>query len=74
MSVCHPDWRDQALCRGLTRLFFPGQGEATREPKEICRACPVRAECLAQAMGPPPERFGVWAGLSEKERKRGRVA
>lgn len=70
MSVCHPDWRDKALCRGLTRLFFPGQGEPTKEAKALCQECPVRSECLDAASGDPPERFGIWGGLSEEGRRR----
>lgn len=33
----------------------------------VCRACPVRAECLQYALA-ADERFGVWGGLSETER------
>jgi WhiB family redox-sensing transcriptional regulator len=51
-------------------LFFPGRGESTAEAKRICQGCPVRQECLDYAMTPPFERFGIWGGLSERERRR----
>lgn len=66
MSVCHPDWRDEALCRGLTRLFFPKQGEDVRPAKAVCQQCPVQEPCLSQGLH---ERYGIWAGTSERERR-----
>jgi WhiB family redox-sensing transcriptional regulator len=70
VSVCHPEWRDHAACRGqnMLRLFYPGQGEPTREAKQVCAGCVVRLNCLEHAMD-HPERFGVWGGLSEQERR-----
>jgi len=63
-------WQDYASCRGGdTNLFFPERGASTRRAKAICDACEVKAECLDYAieMG---ERFGIWGGLSERERRR----
>ena len=40
-----------------------------REAKLICEACDMRAACLSYALA-HDERFGVWGGLSEKERER----
>jgi WhiB family redox-sensing transcriptional regulator len=34
---------------------------------EICRGCPVRAECLASALE-RDERYGLWGGLTPNER------
>ena len=69
----HPDeghWRDDALCAQLDpEAFFPEKGGSTREAKRACRACPVRTECLDYALATDP-RFGVWGGLSERERRR----
>jgi WhiB family redox-sensing transcriptional regulator len=63
-------WRERALCAQTgPELFFPEAGGSVREAKQICRACEERAECLAYALA-NDERFGVWGGLSEKERRR----
>lgn len=63
-------WQDFALCRGVNAdLFFPGQGESTREAKAVCVDCPVRQACLEYAIA-NNERFGIWGGLSRRERER----
>ena len=44
-------WQDQANCLGVDPdLFFPERGASTREAKEVCRGCVVRAECLEYAL------------------------
>lgn len=64
------DWHDRALCAQTDpEAFFPEKGGSTREAKKICAVCPVRAECLAYALA-HDERFGIWGGLSERERRR----
>ena len=61
-------WRKQAGCRTADpALFFPELGESAGPAKRICAGCPVRAECLAFAVA-SGERFGVFGGLSERER------
>lgn len=71
MSVCHPSWRDRAACRGMgPSLFFPEAGGSTREAIAVCEACPVKEDCLREATGPQPERFGVWGGTSEATRRK----
>ena len=63
-------WQDLANCRGADPdLFFPERGASTRTAKGICRECSVRAECLEFAIV-SSERFGIWGGLSERERRR----
>jgi WhiB family redox-sensing transcriptional regulator len=54
-------------------LFFPARGSSTREAKEVCRGCVVRAECLDYAIA-RVEKWGIWGGLSERERRRVRRA
>jgi WhiB family transcriptional regulator, redox-sensing transcriptional regulator len=67
-------WQDQALCAEVDPdLHFPEKGESSREAKQVCRGCEVRAECLQAALD-RNERFGVWGGLSERERRRLRRA
>ena len=63
-------WQDRALCAQTDpEAFFPEKGGSTREAKRICTTCPVRDECLEYALG-NDERFGIWGGLSERERRR----
>jgi WhiB family transcriptional regulator, redox-sensing transcriptional regulator len=62
-------WFDRGPCRQVDpELFFPDKGGSTRDAKRICRSCPVRSECLEYALE-NDERFGVWGGLSERERR-----
>ena len=64
------DWQDRALCaQADPEAFFPEKGGSTRDAKKTCRACEVRAECLEYALE-HDERFGIWGGLSERERRR----
>lgn len=63
-------WQIVANCRGVDPdLFFPERGASTREAKAVCRGCEVRPECLEYALA-EGERFGIWGGLSERERRR----
>lgn len=64
------EWQEQALCAQTDpEAFFPEKGGSTREAKRICQACPVQDECLEFALE-HDERFGIWGGLSERERRR----
>ncbi len=64
------DWMLEARCLDADpEAFFPEKGGSTREAKRICAACPVREECLQYALD-NDERFGIWGGLSERERRR----
>ena len=49
--------------------FFPEKGGSTREAKKVCLSCDVRGECLEYALA-HDERFGIWGGLSERERRK----
>lgn len=63
------DWRDQALCAQTDpESFFPEKGGSTREAKKTCTRCPVVEECLQAALD-NDERFGIWGGLSERQRR-----
>lgn len=64
------EWYDRALCAETDpEAFFPEKGGSTREAKKICLGCEVRYECLEYALA-HDERFGIWGGLSERERRR----
>jgi WhiB family transcriptional regulator, redox-sensing transcriptional regulator len=68
-------WQERASCRGEdVVLFFGPDGERQperdireRKARQICAACPVRAECLTYAVS-RPEKYGIWGGLNEDER------
>jgi WhiB family redox-sensing transcriptional regulator len=63
-------WQDYANCLGVDPdLFFPERGASTREAKEVCRGCVVREDCLEYALQ-NGEKFGIWGGMSERERRR----
>jgi len=63
-------WQDSAACIGAdTAIFFPESGDPVGPAKALCRACPVREQCLADALE-RGEVHGVWGGLSAKERRK----
>ena len=67
-------WQTDALCAQTDpEAFFPEKGGSTRDAKRICASCEVRAQCLQYALA-NDERFGIWGGLSERERRRVRRA
>jgi WhiB family redox-sensing transcriptional regulator len=62
-------WQERALCAQTDPdAFFPERGGSTKDAKAICMACEVRSECLEYALI-HRERFGIWGGLSERERR-----
>ncbi len=70
LQVPEPVWQRQANCMGVEPdLFFPERGASTREAKEVCRGCVVQEDCLEYALA-NGEKFGIWGGLSERERRR----
>jgi WhiB family transcriptional regulator, redox-sensing transcriptional regulator len=63
-------WRDQGLCAQVDpELWFPEKGGTPEPAKRICAACPVLTECREYALV-NVELYGVWGGLSDKERRR----
>ncbi len=63
-------WQRDALCSQTDpEAFFPEKGGSTRDAKKICVSCDVRDECLNYALA-NDERFGIWGGLSERERRK----
>ncbi len=57
----------QAKCRGMEDGLFPDASDQKRA-RAICGGCPVRNECLAEALDNRIE-WGVWGGLTERERR-----
>lgn len=72
-AILRPDrgnWQDDALCAEIGGdTWYPDKGGSTKEAKKICLECPVRAECLQYALD-HDERFGIWGGKSERERRK----
>lgn len=65
-----PPWVDRALCAQTDpEAFYPEKGGSTQQAKAVCARCPVSAECADYALA-NDERFGIWGGLSERERRR----
>lgn len=63
-------WQERSLCAQTDpEAFFPEKGGSTREAKKVCVGCDVRSECLEYALD-KDERFGIWGGLSERERRK----
>jgi WhiB family redox-sensing transcriptional regulator len=65
-------WQDDALCAQTDpEIFFPERGAAAKAAMAVCRACPVRAECLAYALEHEAVcGWGVWGGVSERGRRK----
>lgn len=69
MSTAGPEWMDEALCaQSDPEAWFPEKGDRPAAAKRVCADCPVRAECLEYAIE-HDERFGVWGGRTERERR-----
>ena len=63
-------WQTDSLCAQTDpEAFFPEKGGSTRDAKKICTSCEVRNQCLEYALL-NDERFGIWGGLSERERRK----
>lgn len=63
-------WMSEAACSRVDPdLWFPDQGGSVKDVKEICRSCPVVAECRAMALR-NGERYGIWGATSEAERRK----
>lgn len=71
VTLLGPDgeWADHAACLDAEPdTFFPEKGGSTAAAKVICSGCAVREPCLDYALA-NSERYGVWGGLSERERR-----
>jgi WhiB family redox-sensing transcriptional regulator len=63
-------WAVFASCRGERgMIFFPQNKAEEKTALAICGICPVRQDCLDHALA-TNERFGVWGGTTEKQRRK----
>ena len=62
------DWVTRAVCAGSDPDALFVTGAAQREAARLCQACPVRLECLADALDNQIE-YGVWGGMTERQRR-----
>lgn len=70
-----PEWHRQAECAGEPiETFFIPRGGSTKRAYELCGRCPVRAECLADALADPELDHGIRGGYSADARKAKRRA
>jgi WhiB family redox-sensing transcriptional regulator len=63
------EWSRYRACLDLpVGFFYPRKYESAAEAKSVCLRCPVRVECLESALV-MNERYGVWGGTDERERR-----
>lgn len=67
VSTPDDDWTLRAKCRGMEDALFP-EGKDQKRARVVCNGCPVRKECLAEALDNRIE-WGVWGGMTERERR-----
>lgn len=73
-------WEDKGLCKGMhNEMWFPPLFKEDRLAPEsqyydlgkyVCENCPVINEC---AEAGKEEEYGMWGGLTPKDRRTGRV-
>lgn len=70
-----PEWHAEAACKGRGDLYYPevargaAAAELYAEARALCAGCPVAEPCREAGMG---EKFGLWGGLAEHERRTAR--
>jgi WhiB family transcriptional regulator, redox-sensing transcriptional regulator len=72
-AASQPWWADAVCAQTDPEVFFPEPGGSHRAAVVVCRRCAVQAECLSWALE-HDQRFGVWGGKTELERRRMRRA
>ena len=75
-------WHESGACRrGPAIDFYPPMHTERkherlareRRAKAVCATCPVRVECLQHAVA-VDERYGIWGGLNQDERRSIRIS
>ncbi|QJD50455.1 WhiB family transcription factor [Mycobacterium phage Chris] len=59
-----------ALCaQSDPEAFFPDKGQSAEPARRICGRCPILDECLDHALAQDGEVFGIWGGLTQRDRR-----
>ncbi|WP_331727979.1 WhiB family transcriptional regulator [Streptomyces sp. NBC_01176] len=67
MTSTKADWRENSACGSSDADDLFADSPRQKQAKAVCARCPVRTECLAEALDERIE-FGVWGGMTERER------
>lgn len=68
-SEANLSWKRLGNCLGIdSDLFYPERGVSSANAKKVCEPCVVKMECLNYAIE-NGEKFGIWGGKSERERR-----
>jgi WhiB family redox-sensing transcriptional regulator len=62
------EWAADAACRAVLPDVLFVRGAEQNRAKQVCSGCPVRVQCLAEALDNNIE-WGVWGGMTERERR-----
>ena len=74
LAESQPSWRRAALCRDQPiAIFFPIRGESSKPALTVCGPCPVRPECLAEAIAESLDH-GIRGGMTGQARVAARKA
>ncbi|MEU6293027.1 WhiB family redox-sensing transcriptional regulator [Streptomyces sp. KhCrAH-43] len=68
MTSARAYWHEDAACRGADPDELFADSTRQNRAKAICTGCPVRTECLVEALDNRVE-WGVWGGMTERERR-----
>ncbi|MEU4173232.1 WhiB family transcriptional regulator [Streptomyces sp. NPDC026665] len=68
MTGVREHWRQDAVCHSVDPEELFGESAQQKRAKALCSGCPVRTECLVEALDQRIE-FGVWGGMTERERR-----
>ncbi len=70
LPIQFPDFEGRAACAEIGGDdWFPEIGGSTREIKRVCSTCEIVEQCLLWALD-NKELFGVWGGLTLRERNK----
>jgi WhiB family redox-sensing transcriptional regulator len=61
-------WQEAAACRGADPEELFAESTRQKRAKQVCEGCPVRIDCLVEALDNRIE-WGVWGGMTERERR-----
>jgi len=63
------DWRLHAACADWPLdSFYGDESNATSQALRLCKKCPVRADCLNDAMT-HNDPYGIWGGMTPEQRR-----